>query len=93
MFSQPSEDPKVIINQILLGFKSAELFLNFLHKNNKSDLTILKSTKVSHDGVLLVFDEAAVRPVQTINHLKFALRTTVFILPCSTLTDKPTGSP
>nr|XP_019007714.1 26S proteasome regulatory subunit N2 [Kwoniella pini CBS 10737]OCF46495.1 26S proteasome regulatory subunit N2 [Kwoniella pini CBS 10737] len=38
-------DPQVILDNILVGVTSAELFLNFLNKNNKTDMSILKVTK------------------------------------------------
>ncbi|OCF35997.1 26S proteasome regulatory subunit N2 [Kwoniella heveanensis BCC8398] len=38
-------DPKVILDNILRGVTSAELFLNFLNKNNKTDHSILQTTK------------------------------------------------
>ncbi|TYJ57313.1 hypothetical protein B9479_002046 [Cryptococcus floricola] len=41
------DDVRVILNNILRGDTSAELFLNFLNKNNKTDASILKVTKDS----------------------------------------------
>lgn len=44
---QGDETPRNMIDDILCGQRSAELFLNFLNKNNKTDMSILKVTKVS----------------------------------------------
>ncbi|WVQ77147.1 hypothetical protein IAR50_006830 [Cryptococcus sp. DSM 104548] len=41
------DDVRVILNNILRGDTSAELFLNFLNKNNRTDASILKVTKDS----------------------------------------------
>jgi hypothetical protein len=38
------------LDDILRGEKSAEFFLNFLSKNNKTDMSILKVTKVRELG-------------------------------------------
>ncbi|WWC64974.1 uncharacterized protein I303_107588 [Kwoniella dejecticola CBS 10117] len=43
--NRDESDPKVILENILMGVTSAELFLNFLNKNNKTDMSILKVTK------------------------------------------------
>nr|ODN99779.1 26S proteasome regulatory subunit N2 [Cryptococcus depauperatus CBS 7855] len=39
------DDVRVVLNNILRGDTSAELFLNFLNRNNQTDMTILKATK------------------------------------------------
>ena len=37
----------MLLDSILLGLRSAKLFLEFLSKNNKTDMSILKVTKVN----------------------------------------------
>jgi len=51
-------DPRVILNEILRGVKSAELFLNFLHKNNKTDMSILKVTRESLEDRYSIYHSA-----------------------------------
>jgi len=43
---QDYEDANFIVDEILRGIRSAEFFLNFLYQNNKTDMSILKVTKV-----------------------------------------------
>ena len=46
------------MNEILRGVKSAELFLNFLHKNNKTDMSILKVTRESLEDRYSIYHSA-----------------------------------
>ncbi|WWD07181.1 hypothetical protein V865_005278 [Kwoniella europaea PYCC6329] len=51
-------DPKVILDNILKGVTSAELFLNFLNKNNKTDMSILKVTKETLEDRYSIYHSA-----------------------------------
>ena len=53
-----SADPRVVLNEILRGVKSAEFFLNFLHKNNKTDMSILKVTRESLEDRYSIYHSA-----------------------------------
>ncbi|WWD20908.1 hypothetical protein CI109_105386 [Kwoniella shandongensis] len=52
------DDPKVVLDNILRGVTSAELFLNFLHKNNKTDMSILKGTKETLEDRYSIYHSA-----------------------------------
>ncbi|KAK4689650.1 26S proteasome regulatory subunit N2, partial [Tremellales sp. Uapishka_1] len=54
----PSNDPRNILGSIITGVKSAELFLNFLSKNNKSDMAVLKGTKESLEDRYSIYHSA-----------------------------------
>ncbi|WVR08800.1 hypothetical protein IAU60_005858 [Kwoniella sp. DSM 27419] len=51
-------DPRVILDNILRGVTSAELFLNFLNKNNKTDMSILKVTKETFEDRYSIYHSA-----------------------------------
>ncbi|WVQ86283.1 hypothetical protein IAT38_008451 [Cryptococcus sp. DSM 104549] len=53
-----ANDPRKTINNILRGDASAELFLNFLSKNNHTDMTILKVTKDSLEDRYSIYHSA-----------------------------------
>ncbi|ORY27990.1 endopeptidase [Naematelia encephala] len=53
-----AENPRNTLDEILRGVKSAELFLNFLHKNNKTDMSILKVTKDSLEDRYSIYHSA-----------------------------------
>nr|XP_019001495.1 26S proteasome regulatory subunit N2 [Kwoniella mangroviensis CBS 8507]OCF64956.1 26S proteasome regulatory subunit N2 [Kwoniella mangroviensis CBS 8507] len=54
----PAENPVIILDNILKGVTSAELFLNFLNKNNKTDMSILKVTKETLEDRYSIYHSA-----------------------------------
>ncbi|AFR98402.2 26S proteasome regulatory subunit N2 [Cryptococcus neoformans C23] len=52
------DDVRVVLNNILRGDTSAELFLNFLSKNNKTDMSILKVTKETLEDRYSIYHSA-----------------------------------
>ncbi|KAL7420934.1 proteasome regulatory particle base subunit [Cryptotrichosporon argae] len=53
-----TEDQRTMLEGIVDGSRSAQLFLNFLKKNNQADLSILKTTKESLDDRYSLFHSA-----------------------------------